>query len=275
MLAGLRNGAALAIAVDAATFFIAASVPVFLIVPSPKRTDLVSAEGKKKSMWADIQEGGRYIWHRKPLLWLLATFTAINFATAPMGVFQPIILKFNLAPDWSSQGYTFETALALLAAIASVGGVLGGIAISTWGGLKKRRVYGVVVPIMIAGVAMIVFGLSPYLYLTAASLFVLDALFPMMNAHSQTIWQTQTPRELQGRVFAVRRLIAQFSGPVGTALAGLLGARFDPGIVMAVIGTLLVIFCIGQLFNRVLLRVEDKAYLDGLAADKQSALASG
>jgi DHA3 family macrolide efflux protein-like MFS transporter len=267
-LSPLVNGAPLAIGLDIATFLIAAITPIFLFIPSPKRTDLVSAEGKKKSMWADIKEGGRYILNRRPLLWLLATFTAINFATAPMGVFQPLMVKFNLAPDWTSMGFTFETALAALTMAAGIGGVVGGIFISTWGGLKRRRVYGVVLPIMAAGLMLVVFGLSPWFYLSLAAVLMLDGLTPIMNAHSQTIWQTQTPRHLQGRVFSVRRLIAQFTAPMGTALAGLAGGFIDPGVVMAILGTLLVVFCVAQMFNPQLLHVEDKAYMEGEAAKR-------
>jgi len=266
-LRGWESGAPLAVAIDAATFFFGAFILLFLVIPSPKRTDLHSEDGKvKTSMWSDIKLGARYIWNRRPLLWLLATFTVINFASSPLEVFIPLLLKFNLAADWGARGFTFETALALLASVAGVGGVVGGLFISAWGGLKKKRIYGVVVPILISGVAQIVYGLSPFLFLTVAMNFLLVALMPIMNAHSQTIWQTQTPRELQGRVFAVRRLIAQFSGPLAVFISGIAGGLFNPGMVLAVLGGIVVLFAIFQLFNPSLLRVEDKAYLDELAA---------
>jgi hypothetical protein len=86
-----------------------------------------------------------------------------------------------------------------------------------------------------------------------------------MNAHSQTIWQTQVPRHLQGRVFSVRRVIAQFTAPIGIMMGGIAGAELNPGWILAVLGALVSAFCIGQLFNPYLLRVEDKAYLDQLA----------
>ncbi|MCC7355464.1 MAG: MFS transporter, partial [Anaerolineae bacterium] len=66
-------------------------------------------------------------------------------------------------------------------------------------------------------------------------------------------------------VFAVRRLIAQFTWPLSTALAGLVGGLFNPGAVMAVLGALLMLFCVAQLFNPYLLRVEDKEFLDQMA----------
>jgi DHA3 family macrolide efflux protein-like MFS transporter len=44
---------------------------------------------------------------------------------------------------------------------------------------------------------------------------------------------------------------------------------FDPGHVLAGLGLLLALFCLAQLFNPYLLRVEDKAWLDRLAASRQ------
>ena len=275
-LSGLKDGTPIAIGLDAATFFIAASVLPFLHIPSPKRTDLRDESGKiKKSMWADVREGAQYIWRRKPLLWLLGSFTLINFVATIASVFQPLLLKFNLQANWQSLNFNFESALALLGTVSAAGGLLGGLAISAWGGLKKKRIYGVLGPMLVTGVVLIVYGLSPFLYLSAAMIFFEIAMIPFMNAHSQAIWQTQTPRELQGRVFSVRRVIAQFSWPLATVAAGVLGGLFNPGIVIAVLGSLFVVFCIGQLFNPVLRRVEDKAYLESLAAETEARVASG
>jgi DHA3 family macrolide efflux protein-like MFS transporter len=271
-LGQLADGTPLAIALDAVTFFAASATLLFLHIPSPKRTDL-DAEGRlNKSMWADVRQGALYIWHRRPMLWLLGSFTVVNFVSTPLGVLLPLIVKFNLAADWSARGFSFETALALIGSVLGVGGVVSGFLISTWGGLKNRRVYGVIVPMIVAGVAQIVFGLSPLLYLTAAMAFILDGMSPIMNAHSQAIWQTQTPRELQGRVFSVRTMIAWVTIPLSTVLAGWAGGVFNPGIVVAVLGAILALFCMAQLFNRALLRVEDKAWLDQMAARVETEL---
>ena len=207
-----------------------------------------------------------YIWQRRPLLWLLGTFTVANLVSGPFGVFQPLLVKFNLAANWMALGFQYETALALLGTVTTIGGVVGGIFITAWGGLKTRRVYGVVVPLIVSGLAQIGFGLSSWLYFSALMVFVIDFMMPILNAHSQTIWQTQTPHELQGRVFAVRRLIAQFTWPLSAALAGWAAGRFDPGNVVAVLGAVLVIFCVAQLFNPYLLNVENKEMLDDMAA---------
>ena len=93
-------------------------------------------------------------------------------------------------------------------------------------------------------------------------------MIPIMNAHSQAIWQTQVPREMQGRVFSVRRLIAQFTFPLSTFIFGLLGGYFNPGLIFVALGGILVLFGLGQFGNPYLLRVEDKTWIENLAAKR-------
>ena len=274
VLAKLAEGTPLAIGVDAMTFFAASITLMFLTVPSPKRADLELGTKSRATMMADIKEGALYILHRRPMLWLLATFTVANLLFSFMSMLRPMLVKFNLSPDWTASGFTYETALALVSSAIGLGGIAGGLIISTWGGLKTRRVYGVIIFTILAAITQVMFGLSNTLYLAAAASAVWSGIVPFMNAHSQTIWQGQTPRELQGRVFAVRRVIAQFTYPIGTALAGAAGGIFNPGIVVAVTGGLLRLFCIGQLANPYLLRIEDKDYMDELAAQSQPACTS-
>ncbi len=266
LLSTLSEGTPLAIGVDALTFFAASVTLLFLTVPSPKRFDQKASTKSSATLLADIKEGAMFIWRRRPMLWLLATLSVANLLFAFMSMLRPMLVKFDLAADWSAGGFTYETALALVSSAIGIGGIVGGLVISTWGGLKKRRVYGVIIFSILAAITQVIFGLSSTLYLAAAASAVWSGIVPFMNTHSQTIWQSQTPRELQGRVFAVRRVIAQFTYPIGTAIAGAAGGVFNPGIVVAVTGGLLALFCLAQLANPSILRIEDKAYLDELAA---------
>lgn len=267
-LAVISKGVALCVAANALTFFVSAAVLLFLHLPSPKRGDVGEGGRIKTSIWADIREGALYVWHRAPLLWLLATFTLANLVGGTGSVITPLLVKFNLAADWAARGFTYEAALALVGTLSGIGGVAGGLLLIAWGGLKHRRVYGVLIPMGLTGAADIVFGLTPLLYVAAVAGLTFAVMSPLLNAHSQTIWQTVTPRELQGRVFSVRRLIAQCTLPIGALSAGSLAAVFDPGHVLAALGLLLVLFCTAQLFNPYLLLVEDKAWLDALASKR-------
>lgn len=270
-LAGLSDGTALVTSIDAVTFLLSALMLLFVQIPSPKRTDLAPDGKAKKSLWADVREGAVYILRRRPLLWLLGTFTVANFSLSAMGVLMPMMVKFSLAESIGSLGLSVDGAIGQLGSIAGLGGLTGGLIISAWGGLKSRRVLGVVGAMVVAGLAQAIYGFSPAFYLTAGMAFVIQFTMPITNAHSQAIWQTQTPKELQGRVFSVRRLIAWVSNPVSTALAGLLGGLLDPGMVVGVLGTLFAGFAVFQLFNPALMRVEDKKGLDEMAARAEAA----
>ncbi len=268
LLASFRDGAPLAIGVDALTFFIAAAFLPFLTIPSPKRTDLQAADGvPKQSFWHDMQIGARYIWQRRPLFWLLGAFAVLNFIGGITDLLALLFLKYNLAADWTARGFTYESALALYSSLAGIGGVIGGLVISAWGGLKQKRVYGVIVPMFFQGVGLVLIGRSSWLYLmVAADCLLVSGLRPILNAHSQTIWQAQTPLELQGRVFAVRRLLAQATWPISTLLAGAIGGLFDPGNLITILGAIYALYCLTQWFNPQLRQVEDKNALDALAA---------
>jgi hypothetical protein len=198
----------------------------------------------------------------------LSLFTAANLLLFP-AVLIPLLVKFNLAADWTAHGFTYEGALALLTTTVGVSGLAWGVALSAWGGLKRRRVYAVLLPLIVAGAAQVVLGLSRGLYLSAAMVCLLIGMGALMGAHMAAIWQTQTPREMQGRVTAVRRVIVQSGGPLGTALAGFGGGILDAGLLMSVMGGVLVAYCAAQLFNRQLLRVEDRDYLERLAGEAE------
>jgi hypothetical protein len=143
-----------------------------------------------------------------------------------------------------------------------------GIVLSVWGGLKRHRVLGVVVPMALAGAATVWFGTTGSLYMAAASAFIVRGHFPLVGAHSNAIWQMMTPREKQGRVFAVRRVIGQGSAPLATAFAGWAGSQFNPGTVVAVLGAVMMLFSIAQLFNPTLRGVEEQELRDSPHIDE-------
>lgn len=265
IFSGMENGIALALTVDALTFLLAAAVLFFLTIPSPKREDMAGGGRAKPSIWGDVRFGAAYIWRRRPLLWLLVTFAVVNLSLQ-MGVFLPLLVKVDLAADWSARGMTFEGALAALNTAMAAGGLAGGFLISAWGGVKRNRVLVVLFSLMMTGLMQVLLGFSAVFYLAMGAIFLWDFTAPVTNAHSQAIWQSQVPREMQGRVFAIRRVVAWSLGPLGQVLAGLLVGLMAPGMGLALLGGVIVLVCLLQLFNPQMMRVEDKAYLDQLAA---------
>jgi MFS family permease len=256
-IGNVNHGAGLAVAFDAVTFFLAAAVLCFLAIPSPVRAAR-AADERGPGLLAEARAGWAFIWRRRSLLSLLTIFTVANLASGPMFLLLPLLVRTNLGDDWAGRGLSYEGALALVTTAGSIGGVVGGLAMTAWGGFRTRRFLGVLLPVLAIGVLEIAVGLSHWLYLTAALLALVTLGEPVIRAHAQSIWQSQTPPELQGRVFAVRTLVAAALIPFGSALVGWAGGVFAPGTVIAILGTVLAGFGVAQLFNSWLWRMDEE-----------------
>lgn len=252
--AGQAGGAALAFGVDAVTFLVAALVLLRLPIPPTPPTGTPEPEG---GLWAQARVGWDFVRARPTLLTLLGAFAALNFCLGPLAVFEPLLLRDPLAADVEARGLTFAAALALLATLNSAGGLLGGVIITVRGGLQKRRAVGVFVAILVGGAAQVSLGLSSSLILAVGCVALLALTGPLANAHSQAIWQSVTPPAMQGRVFAVRRLVLQTSTPLSLALFGALAARLSPGPLVAALGGVIVVVSLLPLLSARIRRLGD------------------
>ena len=209
-------------AIDVATFVLA--IIAVLVVHMPQPAPEPRAEGEKAaSLWQDSLYGFRYILARRSLLGLQLVFTVINFTAAFGGVIAiPLIL--------ARTGNNAAT-LATVQSVAAVGGVVGGLLMSAWGG-PKQRVRGVLWGMTVESLlGPIVLGVARGLPGWIVGSFMSQAFIPIINGSNQAIWQSKVPPAVQGRVFATRRMIAQFSFPIAVLFAGPLADRiFEPAM---------------------------------------------
>ena len=78
---------------------------------------------------------------------------------------------------------------------------------------------------------MVLFGLGRSVPVWIVTSFLAALVNIYINSSNQSIWQAKVPPDVQGRVFAARRTIAQIVGPVGILLAGPLADRvFEPAM---------------------------------------------
>jgi len=103
----------------------------------------------------------------------------------------------------------------------AVGGILGAVIISAWGGFK-RRVHGVLLGWMMSGILFALMGLDAGPTLWIVVMGVAALFFPLINTSNQAIWQSKVSPDLQGRVFSARRLIAWFAQPISPIIGGTL-----------------------------------------------------
>ena len=203
----LSFGLQIVILIDFATFLLAVATLLIVQIPEPVRE--AQETTKKSSIWQEINLGWQYIANRKGLLYLMWYIAALNFS---FGMISPLMTPLMLELGNAQQ-------VGLAEAAFGAGMLIGTLIMSAWGG-PKRRVYGVLAAAVWSGLCMIVMGARSSLALIAITGFFLMSSIPILNASSRAIWQTKVPPDIQGRVFAVRRVIGQFTAPI----AALLGA---------------------------------------------------
>jgi DHA3 family macrolide efflux protein-like MFS transporter len=208
--------------IDIVTFTAAVIALLLVHIPQPAMTQ-AGAESRK-SFWVEITYGFRYIFARPSLLGLQLVFLFGNLLHGlSMSLQAPMIL---------SRTGNSETTLGIVQAAMGIGGVVGGVIMASTGGLK-RRVHGVlggwiitsILSTMLFGIGQ---GLIPWLIAAFVGAFI---GISVINASNQAIWQSKVEPDVQGRVFGVRRLIAQIVGPLGMILSGPLADRlFEPAM---------------------------------------------
>jgi len=196
--------------IDVITFMIAVGVGLFVYIPQPAATTV--GQVARSSLWQESLFGFRYIWARPSLLGMQLIFFQSNFFGSFSWVLLPALILARTGND--------ELALSSVQSMLGIGGLMGGLLMSVWGG-PKRRVHGVLIGMIgSALLGTIPLGIGHKLPVWLPAAFFTMFFIPILNGANQALWQAKVAPDVQGRVFAVRRLIAQITGPVAMLLAG-------------------------------------------------------
>ena len=208
------------LAIDMVTFLVAIGALLLVHIPQPAVTE----EGRKSkgSFWKESVYGFRYIVKRPSLLALQLIFFTVNlvvtFATTVM------------APMLLARTGNDATVLGIVQSAIGLGGIVGSILLSIWGG-PKRRIHGVLIGLTLAMVGILLLGLGRNPLIWALSAFFTLLFVPILNGSTQAIWQAKVAPDVQGRVFAARLMISQLSVPVAMLVSGPLADQvFEPAM---------------------------------------------
>lgn len=209
-----RFGLTAVLILDIFTFIIAIGALLLVHIPNPRRTP--AGEEGSGSLLKEAAYGFRYIWLRPSLLGLQLVFLSANFMNA---------LGFTLmAPMILSRSGNNELIFGTVQSAGALGGLLGGLLMSAWGG-PRRLVHGVLLGWTAVGLMQTLLGSAQIVPLWIGAMVILSFASPIINGSNQAIWQAKVAPDVQGRVFAIRRLIAWVSTPLAQLLAGPLADR--------------------------------------------------
>jgi MFS family permease len=218
--------------IDISTFAIAIGSLLFIHIPKPPPTEEHENPG---NIWQGLGFGIRYILARKSLLALLGVTLLFWFAHDVGDSLYSAMILSRTGND--------TVVLGSLASAAGLGGVMGAIVVTTWGGFR-RKIKGVLLGMIGAGLSKIVFGLgrTPWIWIPAQ--FCSSFTFPLNGSSDTAIWLAKVEPNVQGRVFAAQSLAVQLVAAVAYFIAGPLADNvFAPafqseGLLVGVLGGL-------------------------------------
>ncbi|WP_375511204.1 MFS transporter [uncultured Nostoc sp.] len=217
---------------DFATFVFSLITLLLVRFPNLKTTD--ANQAGNNSLLRDVIYGWGYINARPGLRSLLIFFATANFLFGIEGVLvKPLVLSF-----------ASSTVLGIIQSIGGIGMLLGSLGISTLGG-PKRRINTIFVFMLLSGLCTLFSGVRASVALLILTNFLSFFGQPIINTSIQVIFQKKVAPEVQGRVFAIRRMIAWSTVPLAYLVGGWLAEKvFEPlmvpnGFLAATIGQII------------------------------------
>ncbi|MFC2106473.1 MFS transporter [Candidatus Bipolaricaulota bacterium] len=200
--------------VDVATAAFAVIPLLFIVIPQPKREHVEAI--KNSSFLSNARDGLRFVLHWPGMLVLLAGASVFKIILIP---------AFNLAPLLVRDYFVGGAAeFSMINAAVGLGMLLGGLALSTWGGFRKK-IYTILLGLIGIGLASLLLGLTPanMFWLAVVSVLLIGLMISFTDAPISAIMQATVPPEMQGRVFGLLGSLFSLTTPIGLGIVALVG----------------------------------------------------
>ncbi|MBN1966543.1 MAG: MFS transporter [Anaerolineae bacterium] len=212
--------------IDVITFVFAVGMLLVVAIPNPPRDPAPADQpvGLWRAVWGEFRGGVRVVVERRGLLWLLLLFALIHFVAALtyLSILSPMVLARSGGD---------ELALAGVQSALGLGGVVGGLIMSAWGGPRRKihLVLGGLALSFLGGDLLFAIGQTPGVW--ALGGFLAALFIPPITSGNAAIWQAKIAPAMQGRVFSLQQAGNQGAQAIGYLLAGPLADRlFEPAM---------------------------------------------
>lgn len=194
--------------IDVVTAAMAVGI-LLLFLRVPAHAKALSQE--KTGYFRDMGEGIRYI-NGHGFLKSMFVFCGVFFVlVAPLAFLTPLQVARSFGDDvWR---------LTAIEVAFSIGMMLGGIAVASWGGFKNRLHTMVLSTLMIA-VCTFVLGIVPVFWLYLAFMGITGIAMPIFNTPFTVLLQEKVEPDFMGRVFSVFTMISTSVMPLAMLLFG-------------------------------------------------------
>lgn len=193
--------------IDCATFVVNVVVLALISIPRPAASE--AGLTGKGTLGGEMAQGWHYLSRRPGLVGLIVFYSALNVSVGFVDVlFTPLVL-----------GFASVAALGTVLSIGGVGLILGGGAMTVWGG-PRRRIHGLAGFAFPLGLSLCLGALRPNVTLVAVAAFGFMFCSMIIDGTSRSVLQFEVEPDMQGRTFAMFNMATNFVLLVSYLVAG-------------------------------------------------------
>lgn len=227
--------------IDVVTAAIAVFLLVFFVdIPTHQK----ALEVVESHYLDDLKKGFSYIKGHGYLKQFFLFCMMFFFLISPLAFLTPLQITRSYGDDvWR---------LSSLEIAWSVGMILGGAIMASWGGFKNK-VYTMTFSTVITGVGTILLGVNPHFWIYLASMGIMGITMPMFSTPSTVILQQKTNPDYLGRIFGVYSMIHSSMMPLGMLLFGPLADFIKIELMLLLTGVLITLMSLYLIRSKVML----------------------
>jgi len=215
MLSPMLSGALLTVAsiemiffIDVVTAALAISVMIFFLhAPIHKK----ALEKQSVDYFTDLKQGFIYIGSHEYIKRFFLFCAVFFILAAPVAFLTPLQVARSFGSDvWR---------LTAIEVAFSVGMILGGIALASWGGFKNK-VHTMTMASFLIGACTMALGAAPVFWIYILFMALCGVALPVFNTPATVLLQEKVEEDFLGRVFGVLSMISNTMMPLGMLFFG-------------------------------------------------------
>lgn len=209
------SGTILSLTSIEATFFIDVitaiiGISIMFSLKTPKLIKSID-ENNTKSVIQDMKIGLLYLKKNVFIKQQIYYLMIVSVLISPSAFLTPLLVNRAFGTEvWK---------LTISQMTFSLGAVIGGLLIATWGGFRNRRLT-IILATICYGAMMIGMGTAPFYIIYLVFNFLIGISMPCYNAPVNVLLQENVEPSMQGRVFSIVQIANACALPLGTIIFG-------------------------------------------------------
>ncbi|HHV29438.1 MFS transporter [Acetivibrio mesophilus] len=199
---------------------------------------------QEASYWSDMKKGLSYIKNHSFLKTFFLYSTSFFLLISPAAFLTPLQVARSFSDD--------VLHLAAVEITFSVGMMLGGITIASWGGFKNK-LFTMALANLVIGCCTFALGIVPIMWIYLFFMLLTGVSVPFFNTTSTVLLQEKVEEDYLGRVFGVLSMISSIMMPMAMLVFGPLSDRIKIEFLLIATGALMALQSILMYRNKTLI----------------------